>query len=49
MSSKILPPFARKVKGRVFVNIGSLGIDFHTMEKKYMTLVSIYQGTGPSH
>jgi hypothetical protein len=49
MSSKMLPPFARKVKGRIFVNIGSLGIDFHVMDKKYMTLVSIYQGSGPSN
>lgn len=36
------PPFARKVKDRIFVNIGSLGIDYHMMGKKYATLISIY-------
>lgn len=41
-------PFAREVRGRVFVNIGSLGIDHpNNAGQHYMTLVSIYDGEGP--
>jgi hypothetical protein len=47
MSSQRHPVFAHKVKGnKVFVNIGSLGIDFHAQEKHFMTLLSLYDGEG---
>ena len=39
------PPFAREIKGRVYVNIGSLGIDEPNLTAKhYLTLLSIYDG-----
>lgn len=39
------PPFAREIKGRVFVNIGSLGMDEPNLtEKHYIALLSIYDG-----
>jgi hypothetical protein len=47
MSSQRHPAFAHKVKGnKIFVNIGSLGIDYHALEKHFMTLMSIYDGQG---
>jgi desulfoferrodoxin (superoxide reductase-like protein) len=42
------PPFAKEARGRVYVNIGSLGIDHpNTLDRHYMALVSIYDGEGP--
>jgi hypothetical protein len=46
-SSERSPPYAREIKGRVFVNIGSLGIEHHDTGKHFMTLLSIYDGEGP--
>lgn len=41
-------PYAVEIRGRLFVNIGSLGIDESNLTNKhYMTLVSIYDGEGP--
>lgn len=48
ISSNRDAPFAREVRGRVFVNIGSLGIDHaNSLNEHYMALVSIYDGEGP--
>lgn len=47
MSSQRHPVFAHKVKdNKVFVNIGSLGLDFHSDEKHFMALMSLYDGEG---
>lgn len=47
-SSRKDAPFAREIRGRLFVNIGSLGIDqANSNDHHYMTLVSIYDGEGP--
>ena len=47
-SSRRAPPLAREVRGRVYVSIGALAIDQPNPEEKhYMTLLSIYDGSGP--
>ena len=47
-SSRRAPPLAREVRGRVFASIGALSIDLPNPEEKhYMTLMSIYDGSGP--
>lgn len=47
-SSRHNPPFAREVKGRLYVNVGSLGVDSpHEAGKHFMTLLSIFDGEGP--
>jgi hypothetical protein len=46
-SSRKNPPFATEVNGKVFLNIGSLGMDQENATgKHYMTLVSVFDGTG---
>ena len=47
ISSKTMVPYARSFNGRLVVNIGSLGMDSEFHDKRYMTLMSIYQGQGP--
>jgi hypothetical protein len=46
MSSNYHPVFVHKVKGKLFVNIGGLGIDGHVMGKHYITVMSVYEGQG---
>lgn len=47
MSSQRSPVFAHKVKGnKLFINIGSLGVDYHAQDKHFMTLMSVYDGEG---
>lgn len=47
MSSQRNPVFAHKVKGnKIFVSIGSLGVDYHAQDKHFMALMSIYDGEG---
>lgn len=47
MSSQRHPVFAHKVKGnKVFINIGSLGVDYHAQDKHFMALMSLYEGSG---
>lgn len=46
ISSNNHPVFAHKVKGKVFVNIGALGVDGHVMGKHYITIMSLYDGQG---
>ncbi len=46
MSSNSHPVFAHKIKGKAFVNIGSLGVDGHVMGKHYITIMSVYDGQG---
>jgi hypothetical protein len=47
-SSRKNPPFAAEVRGKVFINVGCLGIDEPNLTNKhYATLVSIYDGLGP--
>lgn len=47
MSSQRHPVFAHRVKGnKVFVNVGSLGVDWHAEDKHFMTLISVYDGLG---
>ena len=46
-SSRHNPPFARQVKGRLYVNVGSLGIDSpHQAAKHFMTMLSVFEGEG---
>lgn len=41
------PPFAREIRGKLYINIGSLGIDKpNVMESHFMTLVTIFEGEG---
>lgn len=47
ISSENSPPYARDIKGRLVVNIASLGMHEHITQKHYMTLMSIYEGEGP--
>lgn len=47
MASQRSPVFAHRVKGnKVFVNIGSLGVDYHAQGKHFMAMVSVYEGEG---
>ena len=47
MSSQKHPAFAHKIKGqKVFINIGSMGLDYHMEDKHFMTLMSVYEGQG---
>jgi len=47
-SSRKNPPFASEVNGKVFINVGSLRMDQpNETGRHYMTLVSIFDGTGP--
>ena len=47
-SSRKNPPFATEVSGKMFVNVGSLGVDKENYTNNhYMTLISVYEGTGP--
>lgn len=46
-SSNMKPPFLNEFDGRIILNIGSLGIDYHYLNKKYIVLVSVYEGNGP--
>jgi hypothetical protein len=45
-TSNFSPPFAKTVQGRVFVNVGSLGMENHETGKHYMSLISLYEGEG---
>ena len=47
ISSQRSPVFAHKIKGnKLFVNIGSLGVDYHAQDKHFMALMSLYDGEG---
>ncbi len=46
-TSRKNPPFTKQVKDKLFINIGSLGIDEELYgSKHFMTLVSIFDGDG---
>lgn len=46
-SSNTSPPFVNEVNGRIMLNIGSLGVDYHYTGKNYIVFASIYEGDGP--
>lgn len=43
-SSQNSPPFVNEIKGRIVLNIGSLGVDYHYTGNHYMAIASIYEG-----
>ena len=45
-SSQTSPPFVNEIKGRIILNIGSLGVDYHFTGNHYMAIASIYEGEG---
>jgi hypothetical protein len=46
MSSQVHPSFAHKVKDKIFMNVGSLGIDYHREGKHFMQVLSLFNGQG---
>ena len=46
ISSKTHPPFTQRVKDKIFMNVGSLGIDYHREGKHFMQIVSLFNGQG---
>ena len=48
-SSRKNPTFASEVNGKMFVNVGCLGIDKENLSNNhFMSLISIYEGSGPA-
>ena len=45
-ASRNKPPFVCQAKGKIFVNIGCLGIDSQSDDHN-MVLMSVYDGSGP--
>ena len=48
-SSNTNPPFINEYGGRIVLNIGSMGIDYHYTGKNFMVMASIFEGDGPAN
>lgn len=48
-SSNTSPPFVNEVNGRIMLNVGALGVDYHYTGKNYMVVMGIYEGEGPAN